>query len=72
MVCMYSAFISDKPLPPLYGTVPAIFAKSSMLWTSLVYLLTNKSIRVKVVGCLKTASKESNHVSTSRGMKYFI
>jgi hypothetical protein len=47
IVCLYVAFW-DTDIPPLLGTLPAIFAKSSMLWSSLFYLFTNNQFRRKL------------------------
>ncbi|CAF0986840.1 unnamed protein product [Brachionus calyciflorus] len=53
MVSMYSAFINDKGVTPLVGTLPAVIAKSSTLWTSLIYVFLNRNIRKRMVTSLK-------------------
>lgn len=52
MVSMYSAFIDANGVSPLLGTVPAIFAKSSMLWTSVIFIWSNRQIRLKLLSQL--------------------
>ena len=49
LVALYAAFIDAESILPLFGTLPAMFAKSSQLWTSLLYIITNKQIREKVL-----------------------
>lgn len=60
VVSLYSAFIDSNAITPIGSTIPALFAKSSMLWSTLLYLLTNKSIKSKMNLSLlfKTAKKE--------------
>ena len=41
MVAFYSALINPNGIEPMYSLLPSIFAKSSMLWSSLFYLSTN-------------------------------
>jgi hypothetical protein len=46
---MYTAFVNASGVKDeLLGTVPAIFAKSSMLWPTLLYILTNKNIKARI------------------------
>jgi hypothetical protein len=53
-------------LDPLAGTLPAMFAKSAMLWTSLVYIFSNKQIRSKI--CFFKPEAKPPEVSISRGI----
>ena len=46
--------ITDYEISPLVGTLPAVIAKSSMLWSSLFFLFTNKIIR-------RNISNSTNH-----------
>lgn len=62
-VAFYSAFISTD-LPPIAGTLPAMFAKSSLVWTSVLYIFSNKQIRTKIGRGLFT--REVSEVSVSR------
>jgi hypothetical protein len=60
---MYSAFLDANGVPPLVGTIPAIFAKSSMLWTSVIYICSNKRIRshlLKLFGLSKAKAANNN------------
>ena len=40
----YSSLFNSPAKEPLFSVIPTIFAKSSMLWPSLFYLLTNNII----------------------------
>ncbi|RNA28801.1 melanopsin [Brachionus plicatilis] len=44
MVSMYRVFV-DQNVSPMAGTIPAMFAKSTLLWTSLLYIYSNRKIR---------------------------
>ena len=44
LVAMYSAFFSTN-LHPMAGTIPAMFAKSSLLTSSLLYLCSNTQVK---------------------------
>ena len=41
------------------GTIPSIFAKFSLLWTSLIYIFTNKKIKRKLFGKANSDSQET-------------
>jgi hypothetical protein len=43
---MYSAFISDEELHPLLLTLPALFAKLSIIWCPLLNLYINKNLEI--------------------------
>ena len=45
---MYAAFISADHLSPLASTLPSMFAKSSFVWGTLLYMTTNKEIITKI------------------------
>lgn len=66
MVSLYSSFIGDD-LPPLAGTLPAMFAKSTLVWSAILYIFSNKQIRVKLTMGLFVEKKEQDEVSMSRG-----
>ena len=57
---MYIAFFDNYGIPPLVDAILAIFAKSSMLWSSLFYLTTNKIIKSKIS---KKKNNSSNEIS---------
>lgn len=48
VVSFYSAFINPNDISPLGSSLPAMFAKSSMVWSSLLILFANKQIRSKL------------------------
>jgi hypothetical protein len=56
---MYSAFIDANGVAPLVGTIPAIFAKSSMLWTSVIFISSNKKIRGNLLKLLRLSKKKA-------------
>ncbi|CAF2550806.1 unnamed protein product [Rotaria sp. Silwood2] len=39
------AFIDDEFFPPILGTIPALFAKTSVVWNPLIYVARNGNIR---------------------------
>jgi hypothetical protein len=67
LVCLYAAFVSSD-IPPMFGTLPAMFAKSSMLWSALFYIFTNKQFKSKVFKHLgiKEKEKKEKDISASR------
>jgi len=42
---MYSAFINPDHISPLAATIPAMFAKSSMVFSTVLFFYSNKPIR---------------------------
>ena len=44
-ICMYSAFVNSDHITPIVSTIPALLAKSSMLWSSIFFIYTNKDLR---------------------------
>nr|QVK45899.1 G protein-coupled receptor [Proales similis] len=66
LVALYTAFIDADGVPPLLGTIPAIFAKSSMLWSTLFYILLNKNIFHKVF-CIPNKQGNNARSSTTIG-----
>lgn len=49
IVSLYSAFISTEEIEPILTTLPSIFAKSSMLWPTVLYIWSNRKIRKLIV-----------------------
>ena len=47
IVSMYSAFINDPPLSPIIATIPALFAKSSIVWPAVCNLILMNKERKK-------------------------
>ena len=67
LVCLYAAFIGND-LSPMSGTLPAMFAKSSFLWSSLIYVYSNKQVREKL-NLIRGEKVEKPEASMSRGKK---
>ncbi len=49
----------------MLSTVSAVFAKSSVVWSTLFYMLTNKSIKSKVFTCNKKNESKSRTIFTT-------
>jgi hypothetical protein len=47
-VTLYSAFINPDHITPFGSTLPAIFAKSSMVWSTIFFIISNKNIKSKM------------------------
>nr|QVK45897.1 G protein-coupled receptor [Proales similis] len=48
IVTLYIAFIDSEGVSPLLATLPALFAKSSMLWPALYFILFDKKMKSRV------------------------
>jgi len=48
IVSMYSSFVKSSPLSPLTTTLPGMFAKSSFVWSTVLYIYSNNQIRRKL------------------------
>ena len=68
IVALYAAFIGD--LPPLAGTVPAMFAKSSLLWTSVLFIFSNKQVRAKIMADFLKVQPQVVEISMSRSKNF--
>ena len=44
-VAFYAAFLGED-LPPIWGTLPAMFSKSSMVWTSIIYIFLHPGLAI--------------------------
>ena len=42
---MISALINPNLISPLGSTLPSIFAKTSMVWSTILYLFSNKQVK---------------------------
>ena len=49
-VSFYTAFIDEDAISPLGTTLPAFFLKSSMVWSTLFFVVTNRNIKSKIRG----------------------
>ncbi|CAF1008978.1 unnamed protein product [Adineta ricciae] len=38
-------FIHENSFPPIFGTIPALFAKTSVVWNPLIYVMRNGNFR---------------------------
>jgi hypothetical protein len=47
-VCLYTALIGSKGVNDLTTTMPSIFAKTSLVWCSLLYIYTNKNVKREI------------------------
>ena len=47
---------------PMFSTISAVFAKSSIFWSTYIYILTNKSIKSKMIltGSIKQSSQNNS------------
>lgn len=48
-VTLYSAFVNPDHITPVGSTLPAIFAKSSTVWSTIFYIFSNKNIKSKML-----------------------
>jgi hypothetical protein len=48
IVCLYVAFINHDGVPPLVASVPAFFAKLSLIWPSFFNIIANREIRMNL------------------------
>ncbi|RNA19352.1 melanopsin [Brachionus plicatilis] len=47
IVSMYTAFFNHGKMDPLTATIPSLFAKLSLVWSSGIYIFTNKQVLKK-------------------------
>jgi hypothetical protein len=47
-VTLYSSFVNPDHITPVGSTLPAIFAKSSTVWSTIFYIFSNKNIKSKM------------------------
>ncbi len=48
LVALISAFIDPNLVTPMGSLLPALFAKTSMVWSTIFYIMSNKQIKYKV------------------------
>ena len=69
MVFLYSAVLGSIGTP-LLGTIPSMFAKSSFLWSSLIFIYSSKQIRKKIIS--EFTGKEPDTGATQSSVGEFI
>ncbi|CAF5080839.1 unnamed protein product [Rotaria sp. Silwood1] len=57
------AFIDAEYFSTILGTIPAIFAKTSLVWNPLIYVIRNGNIRHYLPFCRNYRFKETNRIS---------
>ena len=63
---LYSAVIGSVTTP-LMGTIPSMFAKSSFLWSSLIFIYSSKQVRKKLISEFTGKDVESGATGSSVG-----
>jgi len=63
LVSMISAFIDPDLISPMGSLLPALFAKTSMVWSTVFYIMSNKQIKYKV---FKPPAEENTATSASK------
>lgn len=58
-VCIYRVFWDSRRLNPFISTIPAMFAKSSMFITPLVYMASNEKIKKELKKKLSTLRRKT-------------
>jgi hypothetical protein len=67
---MYTAFLNENGVgDEILGTIPAIFAKSSMLWPSLLYIMTNNNVKKRI---FKIKSEKKTNHPARKSIKYNV
>ena len=66
-VCIWT--VLGGHVTPFASTLPAMFAKSSLLWTSVLYFITNKNVRSKAVKLV--FNKKSRQMKQSDSGNYY-
>lgn len=61
---MVSAFYDPHFFSPLGTIIPAIFAKTSMVWSTIFYIMSNKQIKHKVFGPPADEKKEEANTAS--------
>jgi hypothetical protein len=62
---MYSSFIDPEGIDELTGTMPSVFAKISLLWTSLLYIFANKRIKNRFFKAAPPVSEKGQNFNNS-------
>lgn len=57
---MYTAFINPSGVSPIVATLPSLFAKSSMLWPSVLYIFSSSNIKSLILKLFVIKKKKRN------------
>ncbi len=74
-VLLYNSFKSSEHKDyPILSNISAVLAKSSVVWSTLVYILTNKNIKSKIFLFRKTnlLKKRKNYITENEMNIYFV
>ena len=63
---MYTAFINDVSLTPLMATIPALFAKSSLVWPAILNIQIQKNERKKMFDVVLNEINSFFHLKQER------
>ena len=74
-VCIYRAFWDSHELNPFISTLPAMFAKSSLFITPLLYIASNEKVKKELKKSLFRRNstlrrKTKKHIFLSPSLKY--
>ena len=72
---LYNSFKSSEHKDyPVLSNISAVLAKSSVVWSTLVYILTNKNIKSKIFLFRKanSAKKSKNDITENEMNMYFV
>ena len=72
---LYNSFKSSEHKDyPVLSNISAVLAKSSVVWSTLVYILTNKNIKSKIFLFRKanSAKKSNNDITENEMNMYFV
>ena len=60
IIALYAVFVDEKGLSPLAESIASFFAKSSMLWTAVLYYLSNRIYpQSEIISNKKSHTKDS-------------
>ncbi len=68
---MNSAFINVINTTPLQSALPSMFAKSSLVTSSIFYIFSNKRILDKITNYKKDQNEQKDISSPSRSNNFF-
>lgn len=68
---MYFALGGQGDIDPIFGTSLALFAKSSMLWTPVLFIFSNRNILKKLNICQNNDAKSNITIGKNFKILYF-